>query len=255
MNKLAGVNILIEGLGDPDVASLGVGDAGEAETFLDRETARVLRDGWAPNIRERVELTLPDRAITTTGGTGSFVYDEVVTQATTLATGYFRYEEDGVVYLKWISGIFDGANALSASVSTRPTTTAVATITSAKHAVPESYYLSVEMNAEEWRNLTVSGGFLYDIDEDTTTFTNSVFVDIATLLDWDSIPGWLQDYIATRAAVKFQRHKLRGITNDQMLVDNMNEARTKADDQDQRLRKLTLNKYSRISSPTPRMPL
>ncbi len=52
MTKLEAVNLILEACGIAPVSALdtgGTSDAGRAETHLDRETTRILKDGWIAN--------------------------------------------------------------------------------------------------------------------------------------------------------------------------------------------------------------
>lgn len=225
MLKLDAVNICIRGLGDPAVTALdtgGTSDAGEAEAEIDRQLKIVLRGkgyGTAANFREEVELTLPDTTVTASGGSGTFTYDETITQAVSGATGTFRYETGGKVYVDTVSGTWNASGALTGGTSgaTRATVTATASITEAKHAVPETAFLFIRPARREWKRLGVYNGFLFDEDQDTQTFTGSVYIDAITVRTWDETPEWIQEYVARKAAREFQWDKKRGVTDDQKL--------------------------------------
>lgn len=227
MLKLDAVNICIRALGDPAVTALdtgGTSDAGEAESEIDRQLKIVLRGrgyGTAANIRTEIELVLPDTALTATGGTGTFTYGSTITQATTLATMTFFYEEGGVVYGKKINTTaFNTANTISSGAVNRNAPSAVNSITSAKHAVPETAFMFIRPARREWKKLGVYNGFLFDEDQDTQTFTGSIYIDAITVRTWDETPEWIQEYVARKAARQFQRYKKRGVTDDQMLRED-----------------------------------
>ena len=228
MLKLDAVNICIRALGDPAVTALdtgGASDAGEAESEIDRQLKIVLRGrgyGTAANTREEVELTLPDTTVTASGGSGTFTYDETITQAVSGATGKFRYETGGKVYVDTVSGTWNASGALTGGTSgaTRATVTATAAITSAFHAVPETAFMFIRPARREWKRLGVYNGFLFDEDQDTQTFTGSVYIDAITVRTWDETPEWIQEYVARKAARQFQRYKKRGVTDDQMLRED-----------------------------------
>lgn len=228
MLKLDAVNICIRALGDPPVTALdtnGTSDAGEAEAEVDRQLKIVLRGkgyGTAANTREEVELVLPDTALTATGGTGTFTYGSTITQTTSGATGTFYYEESGVVYVKKTSGTFTttGGHTLVSGAVNRNAPTVVTSITSAKHAVPETAFMFIRPARREWKRLGVYGGFLFDEDQDTQTFTGSIYIDAITVRTWDETPEWIQEYVARKAARAFQRYKRRGVTDDQMLAQD-----------------------------------
>lgn len=227
MLKLDAVNICIRALGDPAVTALdpgGTSDAGEAESEIDRQLKIVLRGrgyGTAANTREEVELVLPDTALTATGGTGTFTYGSTITQATTLATMTFFYEEGGIVYGKKLNDTaFNTVHTISSGAVNRAAPTVVAAIASAKHAVPETAFMFIRPARREWKRLGVYSGFLFDEDQDTQTFTGSIYIDAITVRAWDETPEWIQEYVARKAARQFQRHKKRGVTDDQMLRED-----------------------------------
>lgn len=227
MLKLDAVNICIRGLGDPAVTALdtgGTSDAGEAEAEIDRQLKIVLRGkgyGTAANTREEVELTLPDTTVTASGGSGTFTYDETITQAGSGATGKFRYETGGKVYVDTVSGTWNGSGALSnVGATVTRNVSATASITSAMHAVPETAFMFIRPARREWKRLGVYNGFLFDEDQDTQTFTGSVYIDAITVRTWDETPEWIQEYVARKAARAFQRYKRRGVTDDQMLAQD-----------------------------------
>jgi hypothetical protein len=235
MLKLDAVNICIRALGDPAVTALdtnGQSDAGEAEAEIDRQLKIVLRHGgWgtAANIREEVLFELPTQTITASGGSGTFTYGETITQSGSGATGAFKYEEGGKVYVTTATGsaAWNGSGALAnvGSTVTRGTVTATAAITSAKHAVPETAFYAFRPSKREWRPLTVYNGFLYDVNQDTQTFTGNVYLDVMSVRTWTETPDIIQEYVARKAARQFQRFKKRGVTDDQMLAADELEAK------------------------------
>lgn len=228
MLKLDAVNICIRALGDPDVTALdtgGTSDAGEAENEIDRQLKIVLRGkgyGTAANVREEIELTLPDTTVTASGGSGTFTYDETITQAVSGATGKFRYETGGKVYVDTVSGTWNASGALTGGTSsaTRNTVTATASITSAFHAVPETAFYFIRPARREWKRLGVYNGYLFDEDQDTQTFAGSVYIDAIAVRTWTETPEWIQEYVARKSARAFQRYKRRGVTDDQMLAQD-----------------------------------
>jgi len=227
MLKLDAVNICIRALGDPAVSALdtgGTSDAGEAESEIDRQLKIVLLGrgyGTAANTREEIELTLPDTTLTTNTPSGTFTYDETITQAVSGATGKFRYEASSVVYVDTVSGTWNGSGALTggSSGATR-NVSATAAITSAKHAVPETAFYFIRPARREWKKLGVYGGFLFDEDQDTQTFAGSVYIDAIAVRTWTETPEWIQEYVARKSARAFQRYKRRGVTDDQMLRED-----------------------------------
>jgi len=262
MLKLDAVNICIKALGDPAVSALQTGqatDAGEAETYLDDQLKIVLRNGGhgtACNVREEILFELPDTALTATGGTGTFTYGSTITQATTLATMRFYYEEGGIVYGKKINTTaFNTSDTISSGSVTRNAPTVVAAITSAKHAVPETAFYAFRPARREYRDLRVYNGFLYDVEYDTQTFTDSVYLDVMAVRTWTETPEIVQEYVARKAARQFQRYKKRGVTDDQMLAADELEAKVAFMRWDNAMKKTDiLDNSIRLSSWVPVMP-
>lgn len=56
----------------------------------------------------------------------------------------------------------------------------------------------------DW-NVYDAGGFLYDIDKDTNRFTESVFLDVIVLKEFETLPSPARDHIAARAAREYQQ--------------------------------------------------
>ena len=73
--------------------------------------------------------TLADRTIPIGIVTGTYVYDETITQTSSGATGLFRYISGGVMYFTYTAGTFDGTNILTGGTSTATTTPSAATTT------------------------------------------------------------------------------------------------------------------------------
>ncbi len=241
MLKLDAVNICIRALGDPAVTALdtnGTSDAGEAETIVDRQNIIIQRQGWACNMRTEIVLAVPNRTVSCSGGAGTFTYGETITQTTSGATGTFYYEEGGKVYLIDVSGTFDAANALTGgtSLATRATVTATASITSAKHAIPETAFLSATPTYG-WPRVAIVGGFAYDLDNDTTTFTETLTINAIVLRTFAEIPGWLQELVAWESAQEFQINKKRGVTDDRYIERSLSKARMLARREDQDIRR------------------
>lgn len=244
MLKLDAVNICIRALGDPAVTALdtgGTSDAGEAEVLVDRQNIVIQRQGWACNMRTGVVLTLPNLTVAASAGTGTFTYGETVTQTSTGATGTFYYEEGGLVYLLVLTGTFtSGASTIHNAGSTvTRVSAAVATITEAKHAIPESVFLSATP-LYQWPRFSIVGEFAYDLDEDTTTFSGNFTINATVLRTFAQLPGWLQELIAWEAAAEFQIYKKRGVTDDRYIDRSLSKARAIARREDQDIRRHSL---------------
>jgi hypothetical protein len=238
----------------------GTSDAGEAESEIDRQLKIVLLGrgyGTAANTREEIELTLPDTTLTTNTPSGTFTYDETITQAVSGATGKFRYETGGKVYVDTVSGTWNASGALTGGTSsaTRNTVTATASITSAFHAVPETAFYFIRPARREWKRLGVYNGYLFDEDQDTQTFAGSVYIDAIAVRTWTETPEWIQEYVARKSARAFQRYKRRGVTDDQMLAQDEAQAQLDFERMDNILKGTNvLDRSPRLSTWVPVMP-
>lgn len=269
MTKLDAVNEMLEALGEPPVSALETGlatDAGEAETILDRTSKRIQAQGWVQNTnaREKVTLTQSDVKIGATGGAGTFTFGETITESTSDATGVFNFEDGGYVYLLGASGTFTGGETLTggSSGATRTGGTYTA-ITESKLAIG-SDWLAVkpfELNGErqETRNIVHRGLYLYDMDNETFTFTAPVDVTRTIELDFTDLSVALAAMVVASAAVQFQRYKKRGSVDDAMLAQKLAYATVAAYNEDMDLaatnvtdtvemRRITGNRNSTIFS-------
>lgn len=219
MTRLEAVNEMLEWINLPPVTALGSAgsDEYEAETSLDRKTREVLSQGWWVNEEFEVDFGVPTIKIGASGGAGTFTYGEVVTQAVSGATGYFAYEESGFVYLNSIAGTFVSSQNLTGGTSGATRTGGTYTaVTTAKIAYPTSILRAVpSVSAAEDHTFAQRGGFFYDTEDNTTTFTSGdgLTLDIVRLLDFDDLPDPLATYIAKVAAYSFMRYKTPSISS------------------------------------------
>lgn len=81
-------------------------------------------------------------------------------------------------------------------------------------------------------NVTQQGQFLYDLDNNRDTFTDSVYVSYLIRFEWDCIPYPIREYIAAEAALRYHnaRVKRSGATVNfrQGLYDWLNRAEAQA---------------------------
>lgn len=217
MTTLEAVNEILGWIGQPAVTALDTGgnsDEGEAEAFLDRKRREVLKRGWHANTEDQVDFGVPTVRIAASGGSGTFTYAEVVTQAVSGATGYFAYEEGGFVYLNLISGTFvSGQNITGGTSAATRTGGAYTAVTSAKIAYPAAIVFAEPSEAaSEDHIITMRGGFFYDTEDNTTTFTagDGLTLRIYRLLAFTDIPTALAEYITKEAAMSFLKYKFPG---------------------------------------------
>lgn len=242
---LEAVNRILRGCGEPPVTALDTGgttDAAEAEVFLNEDNRYCQREGYAPSIELGVTIYLPTVAITCSSGTGTFTYDDLVTQTGSGATGYFKYESGGYVYLASVTGTFVGGNDPihnTGNTVNRTTVSAATTQTSGLHAYPTSW-LSAVPAAGEYQTFALNNGYFYDTVNNTTTWTNNIVVDRIVERTFTQLPDWLSEYIIARAAVRFQEYKKLGARDDQTLRDQLTAARLCARREDQKLRRINI---------------
>jgi hypothetical protein len=74
----------------------------------------------------------------------------------------------------------------------------------------------------------------------TDVFTANVVIDRVTQNDFTTLPEWLAEYIVANAAIRFQRYKRRGVTDDQMLMDELSGFRTRARRENQELLRINI---------------
>lgn len=223
MTELEGVNIVLAGIGAPPSSALdssGNSEVTEAEDYLDAETRLVqVRGGngwWFHRVNE-YEAELPDSRFTVTGGSGTFTFDETVTQQTSGATGKFKYlyTSGGTTYMyvKSVSGTFTtGSLTLTGGTSGATKTGASYTaVTTARHAFPRSFWVYFEPSLSEPERPYIQprGDYLYNADPDDLTFdwTVDLTLNYVPLLDFGDLPESVADYIARSAAFKYKLYK------------------------------------------------
>lgn len=248
MTKLEAVNEILEAVGEPPASALDTGGTSieaEAEDTLDKIDKRIQKVGWAVNEQNEVTLAFANRKLTVGAVTGTYQYDETVTEATTGATGKFKYLDGTSLYLQYVSGTFDGATRVLTGGTSGATCTdsAVATTTSSKIAINTAW---LKVTAHRTEPVTFvphwSSGFLYDKDDNTFTFDADVKADIVTQLTWLDLTEALQEYIVKMARIDFQRFKKRGVVSDDLLKEELRMATYAVKHEDTDLRRTNLNK-------------
>lgn len=232
MTLLQAVNELLAGLGEPPVTALdtgGASEAGEAEEWLAIAQREIMLEGWPQTQDQKRTVPLPTYRLTITGSTGTFTWGETVTVGSVTAV-FSHIETVGATTSMYVSGTSDtpGTGTITGGTSgaTR-TVTAVAEITSSKIGIG-SDWTEIRASATEFRRITVRDGFLYDLDELTTTFTGNVILDIKRDGTFSALTDALQHYIAKHATVLFQAYKKRGTADDQFLQRRLGMARAAA---------------------------
>jgi hypothetical protein len=241
LTTLQAVNEMLEYLGDPAVTALdATTDATEAEAFLDRWRRRVLAEQAWPNLKEEeFELTIPDRLLTVGSVTsGPYTYNETVTETGSAATGTFAYIDSTSLYLRNVSGTFAGNNTLTGGTSGATCTgSAVSTETSGRIPVDPLGWLRVTRDrSREWKDVVPRAGFFYDIEEQSSTFTTSVFVDLVLLDALGDLPDMLAQYVVAKSAWAFQEYKQRAVTDEAMIEKRLAQAQGHARQEALRIR-------------------
>ena len=170
MDKLEAVNMMRHGLGVPSANALDTGSnslSGEAESFLDAKVKSILGERrWHNNTQYEVELPVPDVRIEVGDITGTFQFEELVTEGGSGATGTFRYIDTSAgtnyLYLVTVSGTFVGdANVVGGTSGAAALGASVTSIDAAKHAV-NADWIRVAPSARQTHQFSRVGNFLYD---------------------------------------------------------------------------------------------
>ena len=86
---------------------------------------------------------------------------------------------------------------------------------------------------DAWRKVTQRGGMLYDIDNNTSSFTASLVVEYTLLHDWACIPDPVQRLIAETGACRYDLQR-RGGARQAILSQHQLRARVRAKQFDNR---------------------
>ncbi len=238
MEQLEGVQRLLElalqhqtvGLTlDTGVASL----AGEAEVYLDRSRKAICTDLPILTRHDNVTITLGTNTVTASGGAGTFTFGETVT-GDAGATGTFYYENGGEVVTKSATGLYATSETITGSTSsaTRTTSSAGTVITSSRLVFETTNnWLKFKPAEGSSQQFGQRDGFIFRFDggdNNTFTFTDSVKADITFLRVLSDLPEAVAVYVATHAAVAFQRFKKRGKFDESALGVTLREDKVRA---------------------------
>lgn len=203
----------------------GTSEAAEAEEYLSRAMRELMLEGWPQTADEDREVPLPTYRLTITGSTGTFTWGETVSIGS-VDVVFSHIETVGATTYMYVSGSTTPSTGTATgddSAATR-TVTAVSAITSSKIGVG-SDWTAIRSSKNEYRRITVRDGFLYDLDDLTTTFYGNVRLDIRRDGTFTDLTDALQNYITKRAAVLFQIYKKRGQADDAYLNRELDKAR------------------------------
>jgi hypothetical protein len=210
LTKLEAVNEMLAAIKEFPVAALdpgGTSTAALAESVLDRENKRVQSRGWHENSEYDVDLEPPDLEIAVTGTTGTFIAGETVTESTSGATGRFhQIDDDDKMELTVLTGTFTGGKTLTGATSTATRTGGAGTTALTEgEIVLDADVLRVDGTSDD---VVMRSGKLYDRDENTATFDDTVNVTLVRLLDFDDLSPETKDLVAVQAKKKFQREMI-----------------------------------------------
>lgn len=239
VTKLEAVNEILEIIGEPEFLALdtaGTSIASEAERMLDREGDRIQKKGWFQNQEFDFTIQIATLKIAVSGGAGTFLFDEDVTESVSGAVGRFKFEETGEMFLVPTTGTFTGGKTLTGAVSAATRDGAAAIVLTESKIALDPTWTHIEPWETEEKRFVQFGSFLRDVRDQTLIFTRDVTVELIQFLDFLDLTEKLQEYIVKATAKKFQRFKKRGAFDERIARDEELEARTLADQEDGDLR-------------------
>lgn len=217
MTKLEAVCEILDAIGESHATALNPGTSieGQAETFLNRWDERIQRTGWHVNKIYNITLDPPDTTIAySVAPSGTFVAGETVTETTSGATGRL-HEVDTVAKLLYItqasdsSADFTGSQVLTGGTSAATVTgTTLAAVTEGRILLDSDVLSADSYGSSAGVDVAVRGGALFDIENDTDVFSDSIVIKQTELVTFADLPQELQEYITLEAAAEFQRKKL-----------------------------------------------
>lgn len=238
MTPLEAVNKILRTIGEPKASALDTGGTSieaEAEEFLDDANTEIQGRGWMTNTTRDYELKLATVTIEVSGGSGSFLYDELVTESTSGATGYFkRIDSNNEMHLVPESGTFTGGETLTGGVTGATRTGATAATLTESTMVVNPVWLKVDPAGSEWRTLVVRGDFIYDESNRTADFKDSVKLDVVRELYFADLPNALAEYITRAAALEFCEFKKGEATREALAREQRARVRAIQEDNDLR---------------------
>ena len=225
ISELEAVNDMLRAIGQPAVTSVPASDDGsdewEASELLARRLKQIESRGWHYNTTKDREFNFASVSLTGTIAAGTFTKGEIVTQATSGAQGHIisAYTIGDVTYLICPlpdSDDFDGTHDITGGTSgtSSDTITATAAATSGYIAVPHVLITFELASISAWRSITMRNGYLYDLDDDTATFDESVTLDVIELVSYDYLPQKQAEYIVADAIIEFQHTRRRKTTDE-----------------------------------------
>lgn len=99
-------------------------------------------------------------------------------------------------------------------------------------------------------NYTIRNGSLYNLDDNTATFTDDVVLSVVKLLTFTDLTEQLATYIATSAAQQFARYKKRGQFDEAILSQRLNETRAAAQRENTEMGQISIHRTPEINGMT-----
>lgn len=249
MTKLDAVNKILRALGEPKVSALDTGGESieaEAEDFLDDANEEVQRRGWMTNTTRNYEMELPDVLIEVSGGAGSFLYDELVTETTSGATGLFkRIDSNNVMHIVGKSGTFTGGQTLTGGVTGATRTGAGLEIVTENSYVVNPAWLKVAPAEKETRTIVVRGDYLYDETNRVAEFDDIIYLDVVRNLFFTDLTEALAEYVTRFAALEFCEFKKGEATREAVAREQRARLRALQEDGDLRRTNMLKSGHSR----------
>ena len=232
MTKLEAVNELLEVIGEYPFAALDTGNtsvASDAETVLDCFNLRIQSKGWHENTI-KTTLSPPDVEIAVSSVSDTFTDGETVTESTSLATGRFhQIDADDNMELTTLTGTFTGGKTLTGGTSTETATGAAATdLTEGQIVVDDAVIRIDTAGSSASINVTLRDTKLYNITDETYTFSDALTVDQTVLLDFAALTPELQAYITAAAKMNFNQTREQDRTQDAFLKEELEAAMREA---------------------------
>lgn len=244
IDTLEGVNIMLEGLGLARANALdtnGSGIVADAERVLYEVSRQIQGIGWASNTTNDYEYEIPTVVIEISGGLGFFIFDEFVVEDSSNARGKYKFSGDHI-YLVPVSGVFEGSQTLTGETSGATRSGATVTITPSTPLFLNTAWIRVTPNRNESLEIRKRGDQLYDATNQTALFSSPVRIDVVLELLFNDLPFNLARYVASAAAVRFQKAKKRGRVDDAFLLREMSFTRAQAFNEDEDMERTdTLN--------------
>lgn len=238
MTTLEACNIVLMAMGLPPATALdgsgssGTSDVAEAQRFVEQELRHILSLGWGCNTY-RDQYLIPSTEKIAISGTPAFVLGEVITESVSNATGSYMGYTSGFLYVaRSGTTAFTGGQTLTGE--TGPTISgSTRTALSGKTIPTSDDWLTVCSTQYESTLIARRGSILFNITDNSPTFTGPVCTNVTITLPIDSLSQALSQYVAYSAAMKFQRYKKRSGAEDNQIEQQLLVAKVEAEQEEQ----------------------